>query len=211
MTTKLFLIRHGETHANIEQRYQGQGNSHLSELGLKEAEELSNALKGQQFSAVYSSDLIRSFDTACAIAKPHKLEPTKLPGLKERFYGEWEGLTFEEIKKKYPAVYSSWLVDPAKTVIPGAETLDVLQERGVRVIEQLVKKHDEQTICVVGHGGINRAILFHYMVLDLNNFWRIKQDNCCINIIEFGSIPSVMLLNSTWFLGEKRMRQTGYY
>ena len=209
--TKLFLLRHGETLANLEQRYQGQGDSPLSELGVSEAGELAGALKKEQFSAVYSSPLIRSFDTANIIADQHTVSVEKLPGLVERYYGEWEGLSFEEIKKKYPKVYESWLENPGRTDIPGAERLEDLQKRGVKALEQIIKKHRDQTICIVGHGGINRVILFHYMNLELNNFWRIKQDNCCINIIEFGRTPVVLLLNSTWFLGEKRMKGSGYY
>jgi len=86
-----------------------------------------------------------------------------------------------------------------------------MQERGVSAIEKLIAKHPGQTICVVGHGGINRCILFHYMNLWLDNFWRIRQDNCCINIIEFDSHPMVALLNSTWFLGERRISKVGIY
>ena len=209
--TKLFLMRHGETLANIEQVYQGQGDSPLSELGASEAKELAATLKKERFSAVYSSTLSRSYETASIIAEPHKVKAQKIPGLIERYYGAWEGMTFEEIRKKYSKIYKSWLENPGKTVIPQAEALPDLQERGVAAIEALIKKHRGQTICVVGHGGINRVILFHYMNLELNNFWRIKQDNCCINIIEFGKTPVVLLLNSTWFLGEKRMKGSGYY
>jgi broad specificity phosphatase PhoE len=209
--TKLFLIRHGETLANIEQRYQGQGDSPLSELGIDEAKDLAKALKSEGFAAVYSSTLIRSNETAKIIAEPHGSKVEKFPGMKERFYGVWEGLTFTEIKDRYPKIYGSWLENPDRTKIPKAEPLKDLQKRGVAAIEKLIKKHKGRTICVVGHGGINRTILFHYMKLDLNNFWRIKQDNCCINIIEFGKAPSVLLLNSTWFLGEKRMKGSGYY
>lgn len=211
MTTTLFLLRHGETLANLEQRYQGQGESALSELGIDEAKELAKSLRSIRFSAVYSSNLKRAHDTAAIIAEAHKLKAVKVPGLKERFYGEWEGLTFEEIRKRYKKTYESWLEDPAKTVIPKAETLIDLQKRGVKAIEDIVGRHKDGTICVVAHGGINRVILFHFMNLDLNNFWRIKQDNCCLNIIEFGKVPTVLLLNSTWFLGEKRMKATGYY
>jgi phosphoserine phosphatase len=211
LVTRLFLLRHGETLANIEQRYQGQGESHLSELGLEEAGDLSKFLSKEEFCAVYSSTLSRSYETAKIVAKPHNLEVTKVKDLQEKYYGDWENLTFNEIKTKYPKIYESWLFNPGKTVIPKAETLKKLQSRGVTAIEKLLKKHKGKTFCVVGHGGINRAILFHYMNIELNNFWRIKQDNLCINIIEFGKIPSVILLNSTAFLGEKRVKGTGYY
>lgn len=211
MPTRLFLIRHGETQANLEQRYQGQGESHLSELGLEESEELSKFLAKERFRAVYSSTLSRSYETAKLIAKPHDLEVTRIEALIERHYGIWEDMRFDEIRAKYPDVYGSWLIDPGKTMIPGAEPLDALQKRGVTAIESLISAHKDKTICVVGHGGINRAILFHYMHMDLNNFWRIKQDNTCINIIEMDKVPTVTLLNSTSHLGEKRIRGAGYY
>ena len=211
MTTRLFLLRHGETQANLEQRYQGQGESHLSELGLDESQKLAKFLSKENFSAVYSSSLIRSYETARLIAKTHNLEVTKVPELVERHYGIWENLKFDEIKSKYPDIYGSWLIDPGKTLIPDAEPLLAVQKRGVMAVEALISKHQGETFCVVGHGGINRTILFHYMNIDLNNFWRIKQDNCCINIIEIDRMPIVTLLNSTIFLGEKRVKGSGYY
>jgi broad specificity phosphatase PhoE len=207
--TKLFLLRHGETKANLELRYQGIGDSSLSEIGIEESRSLAKSLKDVNFSAIYSSTLERSFETASIVADNHALEVIKLPGMIERDYGIFEGLSFKEIKEKHTEIYQSWLKHPDKTVIPKAETLEDLQKRGVEVVEALVKKHKDQTICVVGHGGINRTILFHYMNLSLDNFWRIKQDNCCINIIEFDHIPIVTLLNSTFFVGEKRF--VGYY
>ena len=209
--TRLFLFRHGETQSNIEQRYQGKSNSHLTELGIKESNLLSDALKNIPFKAIYSSTLDRSNETAKIIAGPHNLDVTKVDGLKERDYGDWENLTFTDIKEKYSDIYEEWLKDPGLAKIPKAESLKDLQARGVKAIESIVKKHKGETIAVIGHGGINRVILFHYMNLDLDNFWRIKQDNCSINIIEFNRIPIVLLLNSTWFLGEKRMKESGYY
>lgn len=207
--TKLFLLRHGETKANLELRYQGRGNSSLSEIGIEESKLLANSLEDIKFSAIYSSTLERSFETATIVAEKHNLEVEKLSGMIERDYGIFEGLSFKEIKEKYTEIYESWLKHPDKTIIPKAETLEEIQKRGVESIEGLVKKHKGQTFCVVGHGGINRTILFHYMNLSLDNFWRIKQDNCCINIIEFDHIPIVTLLNSTFFVGEKRF--VGYY
>ncbi len=211
MPTKIFLLRHGETQANIEQRYQGQGESHLSELGIEESEELSNFLAKEDFCSIYSSTLSRSYETAKLIARPHKLDVIKIDDLKERNYGIWENLKFDEIRKRFPDLYGSWLIDPGKTLIPDAETLESMQRRGVAAIESLIEKHCGKTFCVVGHGGMNRAILFHYMRIDMNNFWRIRQDNTCINIVEIDKAPIVTLLNSTSHLGEKRVKGTGYY
>jgi len=211
LPTRLFLLRHGETLANIEQIYQGQGNSSLSELGVSEAKLLAEALKNENFSGIYSSTLSRSYDTASVVAGPHGIKVEKIPELIERHYGIFEGLSFKEIKKKHAELYETWINHPDKATIEGAETLEYLQERGMQAISALLEKHTGQTICVVGHGAINRTILFHYMNLGLDNFWRVRQDNCCINIIELGRHPMVTLLNSTWFLGDKKITNAAIY
>ncbi len=204
-------MRHGETLANINLIYQGQGDSELSELGINESRQLAEALKTESFSGIYSSALSRSYETAGIIAEYHKLEVIKIPELAERNYGIFEGLSFNDIKQKYSEIYRTWIQHPDKAIIEGAETLEELQKRGVEAVSKILNKHKEQTILIVGHGGINRCILFYYMNLGLDNFWRIKQDNCCINIIEFDHHPMVTLLNSTWFLGEKRISRVGIY
>jgi len=135
----------------------------------------------------------------------------KVKELAERNYGKFEGLHFEKIRERYPKIYDLWLKYPNKAKIPGAETLKQLQKRGVLAVEKLLKKHKDQTICIVGHGGINRAIIFYYMKISLDNFWRIKQDNCCINIIEFSKRPVISLLNSSCFVGEKRITKDTTY
>ncbi len=211
MPTRLFLLRHGETLANINLIYQGQGDSPLSELGIKEAGSLADALKSETFSGIYASPLTRSHGTAKMIAKPHGLEVVKVPELTERYYGIFEGLSFKEIKSKYSELYEKWLNHPDQAMIPEAETLEQLQQRGIKAISRLIEEHKDRTICVVGHGGLNRTILFHYMNLGLDNFWRVRQDNCCINIIEFDRHPMVTLLNSTWFLGGKGISRVGIY
>lgn len=205
------MIRHGETLSNIELIYQGAGNSPLSELGIQETQQMAEALRKIPFSEIYSSDLTRSYETGKIIAESHNLEVIKVPELNERNYGVFEGLNFNQIKEKYPKLYDTWLHHPVKAEIPKAETLEDFQARTVKAVQEIVKKHKDQTICVVGHGGTNRCILFHYMNLALDNFWRIKQDNCCVNIIEFERHPRVSLLNSTWFLGEKRVSRLAIY
>jgi broad specificity phosphatase PhoE len=211
MTTRLFLLRHGETLSNVEMVYQGQGDSPLSSLGLEEAKQLAAALRSEKFSGIYCSTLLRSRETALLVGEHHKVTIIEVPELIERYYGAFEGLKFTDIKENYPEIYETWLHHPDRAKIPKAETLEELQARGVKAIEKIISQHKGKTVCVVGHGGINRTILFHYMNLGLDNFWRIKQDNCCVNILEFDRHPIVTLLNSTWFLGEKRVSKIEIY
>jgi len=211
--TKIYLIRHGETESNIEFRYKGQGESPLSKQGIDEAQKLAKLLKDVPIDLFYCSTLGRSIETAKIIAQYHKgKEIIKDEGLLERFYGVFEDKTFEDLQKEYPDLYKKWLYHPNQAEIPEAETLAQVQKRAVAAVERILKKHAGQNIFIVGHGGTNRTILFHYLELTLDNFFRIKQDNCCLNIITFDERgPMVGLLNSTAHLGEKRITHEGRY
>lgn len=200
-------MRHGETLSNIAEIYQGQGNGQLSKNGIAQAKATAKYLSDTKIDVIYSSSLDRSYETASIVAKPHKLKVTKVPDLKERYYGEWEGLKFNIIARKYKELYKLWLKDPNLALIPGAEKLLDLQKRGVDAVEKIVKKHKNRTILIVGHGGINRTVLFHYIGVDLNHFWKIRQNNCCINIIEFRKpYPRVALINSTSHLSKTLLK-----
>lgn len=202
----LFLLRHGETIANLNQIYQGQGDDILSKTGIAQAKFISKNLSNINFSAFYSSDLTRAFETAKFIAKPHNMPVTKIPELKERNYGCWEGLCAAEVAKKYSRVYKTWLKNPNNAKIPYAETLLELQKRGVKAIQKIIKRHKDENVLVVGHGGINRVILSCFLGLDLNYFWRLMQNNCGINIINFKELyPKVKLINGRCVIDEQRL------
>lgn len=209
----MFLLRHGETESNKQLRYVGREESPLTEQGKKEAALLAQALKEAHFSVIYSSPLSRSKETANILSTFHPgVEIIEDKRLVERDYGLFEGKTFEQLRTEYSDLYKKWLLHPAKTAIPNAETLEAVQKRGSLAIDNIINKHQGKNICVVGHGGINRIILFQFLGLGLDNFFRIKQDNCCINIIEFDEYgPMIMLLNSTSFIAERRILMQDRY
>ena len=97
-------------------------------------------------------------------------------------------------------MYQTWMKNPNKTKISGAESLKALQKRGVAAINSIVNRNKGKNVLVVAHGGINRTILFGFLGIELNYFWRIKQDNCCINVVMIDGktdIPKVLLVNYT--------------
>ena len=198
--TTLILCRHGETDSNAAQIYQGQGNGMLTKKGLSQAKALAKTLSKFRIDSIYSSDLQRAFDTASIIAKDRGKPLKKELLLKERYYGNWEGKRFDEIIKKYNSLYKTWMKQPNHAKIPGAETLKALQKRGMSGIDNIIRQNKGKNVVVVAHGGINRTILFSFLGIDLNNFWRIKQDNCCINVVAIDDktgVPKVLLLNYT--------------
>ncbi len=198
---RIFLIRHGETEANKAGRYQGITENQLSKVGRRQAREVARDLQSVDFSHIFSSPLDRAQETAGIIAPEKKI--TVIPEFTERDFGCWENMPYLEIKKNYPELYASWLRSPATTIIPEALSLSDHHKmivQGLEKIENMHNPEEDENFLIAGHGGTNRVILLHYLDLDLSAFWRIKQDNCCVNIIEIDKIKkytTVSLLNYT--------------
>jgi alpha-ribazole phosphatase len=164
---------------------------------------LAQRLAKEEIKAIYASDLKRALETAEILAEPHHLTVETLPGLREIDFGHWEGLTFAEISEKYKDLADKWYSAPAEVQIPGGETFFQLKERIYTTILELVEKHDQETIVVVTHAGPIRALVCALLNIDLNYAFRIRQDNCALNIIEFyEGIGILCLLNDTSHLGE---------
>ncbi len=148
MNTKIYLIRHGETDWNKERRFQGQKNIALSDFGRKQAEQLASHLQSKKFDAIYASDLSRARETARIIAAKHRLPVNCSSDFRERYCGEWEGLTFDELVSKYP----DW-----EKVTPvggkyGIEQTEQVQNRFLRKCETLATQHLGGQIAIVAHG-----------------------------------------------------------
>lgn len=154
-TTRICLVRHGETTWNAEKRIQGQIDIGLNAAGLVQAQAAANWLAGQPVTALYSSDLLRARQTAERIAASLNLLPRFRPEFRERRYGFFEGLTYDESRARYPSDYHSFETRDPEFVIPfGGESLQQLYERVSAGLSQLAAEHFGQMIVVVTHGGV---------------------------------------------------------
>jgi alpha-ribazole phosphatase len=201
--TRLLLVRHGETIWNHTSRYQGHTDIELSETGREQARSLAKRLKTEKVKAVYSSDLKRAFETASILASPHNLPVKATKELREINFGDWEGLTYQEIMEEYRELASEWYQHPGKIRIPGGETFTDVKERAYNTILELARQNDPGTIIVVAHGGTIRAIICGLLDIDLNHAFQIRQDNTALNIIEYnhGGYIVLPLLNGVSHLG----------
>ena len=200
--TCIILVRHGQTEWNRVERFRGRADVPLNETGLAQAEATGLRIHGEwQPSAVYSSPLSRAVRTAEAIAKHFDLPVQIHPGLVDIDYGEWQGLTPDEVRDRWPAVLHAWYHQPDEAIIPGGETLAQLRSRGMSAVNELSARHAEQTIVLVGHTVINRIILLGVLGLGNERFWHIKQDTCAINVFEVEKGDFVLVsLNDTCHL-----------
>ncbi len=153
MTTRLILVRHGETDWNLEGRYQGQADLPLNERGRKQAKLLAERLRGERIEAIYASDLSRAYETAEIIAEAIGLEVKPLESLREVDTGVWTGLTFQEVESRYPEHLREWRADPLRVKRLEGESYLELFERTRTAIEEIVEAHPDQTVLIVGHGG----------------------------------------------------------
>lgn len=153
-STRICLVRHGETDWNVERRLQGQLDIPLNETGVAQARATARGLIGQQFTALYSSDLGRARQTAEALAGVVGLPIQFQPDLRERRYGIFERLTYTEAKAQYPEDYARLHDRDPDYVIPQGESLRQLADRVGACLKTLVAKHAGEQILLVSHGGV---------------------------------------------------------
>lgn len=185
MPTKFILIRHGITDWNLVRRYQGQTDIPLNEQGREQARGLATMLENTPIAAIYSSDLARAYQTAKIIAEGRSIPVHKTRELRETHFGNWEGLTIEEIREKFPEDVERLKKDPIHGLRPGGESRGIMFERVKKAVLEIAKKHPNQTVAIVAHEG---SISAATCALTGEEFHEHRQkyrlDNTSYNILE---------------------------
>lgn len=191
---RVLLVRHGEIAADMS-RYWGQTDVSLNDAGIRQAEELACRLGGEEIDAVYSSDLHRALDTATVIAKSRQLSVVTCPDLREISFGECEGLTFDEMRERYPETESIWTADDPGISFPRGESVSILAKRVGNFGERL-RRVSANTALVVAHGGSLRVLVCCLTGLDLSNWQQVHIERASVSIIEMDALRGrVVLLN----------------
>ncbi|WP_457422346.1 histidine phosphatase family protein [Roseateles sp. P5_E7] len=152
--TRLIVIRHGETTWNRATRIQGHTDIPLSPLGLAQAQRLAQALSDESLAAVYASDLSRARQTAEALASVHGLAVRVDAGLRERAFGRFEGLSWDEIEKNHPEDSARWRRREPDFDVGGGESLNTFSARCLAAARRVVAAHPGENIALVAHGGV---------------------------------------------------------
>ncbi len=205
---RLILVRHGQTEWNSGGRYQGQSNVALSDTGRKQARFLAERFPVKQLDAIYTSDLDRAKETAECVGERLGVPVYPEEAFRELSFGDWEGLTYQQISSRWPEEANKLFTAPDELVIPHGETFQELQKRALDKIHLLYKKHIDQTVAVFAHGAINKTILAGLMHIPLHYLWSLRQDNTAVNILRLDDgYVMVELINSTSHLGEDLISQ----
>lgn len=181
---KLILVRHGLTAWNSEGRVQGKSDIALSETGRQQIRKLAAALKDESLDAVFSSPLRRAHETALILNRFHSREIRIEEGLTEMNHGDFEGLSFNELRKDHAPFLQRWIADPASVRMPGGETLSELQDRAWRAVLNILACC-EGTALAVSHNFVITTILCKIQGIALRDFRRLKVDPASKSVVRF--------------------------
>ena len=206
--TRIVLVRHGQTAWNKDVRFRGRADVELDEFGLRQAEATGRYVAARwpdgptRVVAVYASPMRRAMQTAEAIAHAHGLTAQPLGGLLDVDFGEWQGLSPDEVAARYPELYRAWWEAPHTVRFPGGESLDDVRVRILAGLDEVVARHRRQAVALVSHTVANRVLLCAILGLGNASFWRLGQDTCAVNVfdVEDNGTFTLLLLNDTCHL-----------
>jgi len=191
--TRLILIRHGETDWNTEGRWQGQADVPLNRTGWSQADHLARSLESTGIAAIYSSDLQRARQTAQVLADSTGLPLHLDKRLREIHQGEWQGLLFSEIQRRYAQAYQDRQRDPLNFAAPSGEPVTQVRERILATVQEIVCQHPDTTVAVVSHGFVLAVLIAHLRGLPYDQVWDLIPGNGQWVVVE--ALPQDLLLD----------------
>jgi probable phosphoglycerate mutase len=179
--TQLCIVRHGETAWNAEGRVQGQLDVPLSEVGISQARAVAIALRGETFSALYSSDLQRVTQTAEPTARMLGLPVRLDPRLRERHYGMFQTLKYAEVKMLHPEDYARFKSKDPDYDFRTGESLRTFHARSIECLADLAARHPGESLLVFTHGGVLEMARRFATGASLSTVREFEIPNCGIN------------------------------
>ncbi|HEY9782388.1 MAG TPA: histidine phosphatase family protein [Leptolyngbyaceae cyanobacterium] len=196
MTTRVVIVRHGQSSYNTERRIQGRSDaSILTQTGREDAQKVGAALSNLKFAAVYTSPLqrakqsaeviVNSFATATPLTPTDQLLEIDLP--------LWEGLLVQDVQEKFPEDYHDWHNHPDEFAMEVSQPqgsrehfpVVAIYEQARQFWQEILPQHQGETILIVGHNGINRALISTALGMSPSRYHSIQQSNCGISVLNF--------------------------
>jgi broad specificity phosphatase PhoE len=173
----VYLVRHGITQANKENRFAGRTNEELHAEGIEQIQRVGTLLQDKNITAVYCGPARRTVQSAEILGALLSVPVSPLAGLDEIYIPHWDGLTKDEIRQKYNDEYPTWLESPDTFQLAGCENLQQVQTRAVDAVQSLVKQYHSKSLLVVSHLIVLRCLILYYREQGIKNFRSVKIDN----------------------------------
>ncbi|MBN2394871.1 MAG: histidine phosphatase family protein [Candidatus Atribacteria bacterium] len=202
--TKIILVRHGECQGNREDLFRGRSDFPLNKEGFNQARELAKELKSFQPIKIFTSPLIRARQTAEAISQECNIQVEERYGMNNIELGSWEGKSKLYIAEKYPEQWQVWLKEPEKLSFPGMESLDKVQARSRKDLDDIIKEFSGKTVIIVSHRAVLKPLIASCIGIKKPYFWRVHVDTASYSVIHYEKRRgfSLIQLNQTKHLTE---------
>jgi broad specificity phosphatase PhoE len=182
---KIILTRHGHVEGIKPERFRGREPLQLTERGATEAALLAQRIATRwRPSQIYTSPMGRCIATAAAIARATSTPSKTCEDLNDIDYGAWQFKTFATAKAQDAALFAAWFANPQLVRFPNGESLQDLAARTANALRMVLARHSDETVVLVGHDSVNRALLLELLEQPLSAYWRLAQEPCCINEID---------------------------
>ena len=196
---RLLLTRHGHVDGIKPARFRGRAELELTATGLAQAEALAQRLARQwKPVAIYTSGLQRCVVTGATIAAATGAPAAVMDSLMDLDYGAWQMRTHDEVRAEAPDAFKLWHTAPHLMRFPGGESLQDLVARTSDALRSVIARHPADSVVMVGHDSVNRALLLQLLDQPLAAYWKLAQDPCCLNeILIEGDKVQVLRINDT--------------
>jgi len=183
--TRIFLVRHGETHWNLTHRFQGRIDVPLNQEGKNQARVLALTLKDTPLMAIYSSLLIRAVETARFIKEFHPSTPLfEEESLIEMDLGKFDGMEAAYWSAHYQDFFKAWRSAPGCLKMPGGESLQEVQTRAVETLRRITRLDPSgSTVLLCSHNFVNCVLLCNALGFPLDRFRDVHQDTATLNTL----------------------------
>lgn len=182
----VYIVRHGETIWNQNKKTQGTKDVALSATGLSQARSLAVRLEKEPISRIYCSDLKRAYETAALVGERLNIKPVSDALLREVCFGDWEGLTLEEIESKFPGELDKWRLDHSFSPAGNGESISSVIKRLELFLSKYfyLKDFPDETVLVVCHALTAKVLIALLLKLDISFIWKMRIDNASINLLD---------------------------
>ncbi len=197
--TKILLVRHGHVEGIKPERFRGRADLPLTACGQAQADRVAQRIASAwKPRSVYTSPLTRCVATGAAIASACGISYALMDDLIDIDYGAWQFRSLKDIERDNPKLLETWLVTPHLVRFPGGDSLQDLVARTSNALRRSLELHVDETVVLVGHDSVNRALLLQLLDQPLSSYWRLAQAPCCINEIDVsGSRVEIVRVNET--------------
>jgi alpha-ribazole phosphatase len=197
--TRLFLVRHGEVVESAQGKFLGFTDAGLSANGRIQVERLSQRFQTESLDRAYASDLDRALESARILCRGKEVQPEGRADLREMNMGEWDGISWQEIERRYPNRKKFHSSNLKQFRFPGGENWDQFRNRVLKGFHTILDENRGSQLLLAAHAGVNRVILAKALGLPFKRMFFMDQAYACLNIIDYyQGYAMVRLINGTF-------------